>query len=103
MLRNVIAVALGAQLICGCAHSTGTGLKPTETGDVIGTATMLSDRKIVMTLSSVDCEGAVVHMEDTTAPGDPGYADLVAHLGGVSPGQTKPVHAWPAEPCEKTP
>ena len=34
-------------------------------------------------------------------PGDPDYQQILAHLGGLKPGETKPVRPWPDNPPEK--
>jgi hypothetical protein len=52
----------------------------------IGTATMLADKTIVISNP---------HGISRTASSDPGYAALLAHLGGLKPGEEKNAPAWP--------
>lgn len=54
----------------------------------IGTATMLADKTIVISNP---------HSVSRTPPSDPGYAALLAHLGGLTPGEEKNAPAWPDE------
>jgi hypothetical protein len=49
---------------------------------------MLADRTIVISNP---------HNVNRTSPSDPGYAALLAHLGGLKPGEEKNAPAWPDE------
>jgi hypothetical protein len=51
----------------------------------IGTALMSADGTITLTLSSPGQQGAVAYR-----PGDPQYARILSHIGGLQPGQKKP-------------
>jgi hypothetical protein len=77
------------------------GLMPTGNGDIIGTARMDADRTITLDLRSVQCNGSEAMGRVTYTPGDPNYVSVLAHIGGMKPGETKPVHAWPSEPCAR--
>ena len=62
----------------------------------IGTATMEADGTLVLWLRAES--GAIVgHGTMTVRPGDPHYEDYKRHIGGIAPGETKPVPAWPDE------
>jgi hypothetical protein len=52
----------------------------------IGTATMLADGTIVISNP---------HSVSRTSPVDPKYAAVLAHLGGLKPGEEKNAPAWP--------
>jgi hypothetical protein len=70
---------------------------PPETpknAESIGTAHMLPDRTIVLDLVGRD-HGIVGYGELRYRPGDPHYADVLEHLHGLTPGEFKPVPAWP--------
>lgn len=49
---------------------------------------MLADKTIVISNP---------HSVSRTPPSDPGYAALLAHLGGLKPGEEKNAPAWPDE------
>ena len=71
----------------------------TKTGDIIGIATMLPNRAIEMQLRSVQCDGTIAESVTTVRPEDRDYSDIVAHIGGLSPSEKKPIPAWPTEAC----
>jgi hypothetical protein len=75
------------------------GLTPTRNGDIIGSARMTADRIILLDLRSVQCNGSEAMGQVTYKPSDPSYASVLAHIGGLKPGETKPVPAWPTEEC----
>ena len=62
--------------------------------DNIGTATMEPDGTITLFLRADDGAGTVGHATFAYAPGNIGYDDLLAHLGGLAPGESKPVPPW---------
>lgn len=92
-LRRCGAVAL-ALLAAGCVHSP-----PAEPAS-IGTATMAPDRSFTLDIASKECNGMIAHGHFVYAPGDPHYAEVIGHIGGLEPGQSKPVPPWPAPPCK---
>jgi ABC-type glycerol-3-phosphate transport system substrate-binding protein len=56
----------------------------------IGMAVMSADGTITLTLHSPDgAEGAVAYKKN-----DPQYARILSHLGGIRPGEHKPVPAF---------
>ena len=61
--------------------------------DSIGTAEMANDGTITLHLRSLwpdpIAEGELVY-----APDDPQYEDIKQHLGGIAPGDVKPVKPW---------
>ena len=63
---------------------------PCEAVDSVGTATMSADGTITLRVHALwpqpFAETKLVY-----APGDPHYGDIKRHLGGLSPGQSKPV------------
>ncbi len=57
---------------------------------IIGTAVMSPDGTITLNLHSPDgAEGLLVYKK-----GDPQYARIYSHLGGIRPGEHKPVPAF---------
>ncbi len=62
----------------------------------IGNATMESDGTLVLWLRAES--GAIVgHGTLRVSPGDPQYEEYKRHIGGIAPGETKPVPRWPDE------
>ena len=64
----------------------------------IGQATMLEDRTIVLLLRAEDpATGTLGDARFEYPPTHPDYDGLLAHLGGIEPGQDKPVPLWPSD------
>ena len=59
----------------------------------IGTATMRQDRTIVLDLIARG-PGMLGDARLTYSPSDPDYEDILRHLGGLRPGEVKPVQPW---------
>ena len=56
----------------------------------IGTAVMSADGTITLTLRSPDgAEGVLAYKKN-----DPQYARILSHIGGIKPGEHKPVPAF---------
>ena len=66
---------------------------PCEAIDSVGTAKMAADGTITLQLRSLwpdpIAEGQLVY-----APDDPQYGEIKRHLGGIAPGESKPVPPW---------
>lgn len=60
----------------------------------IGIATMLPDGTIVLDLRAEASGGTVGRGRVTYPPGDPEYAAVLRHLGGLRPGEVKSVPPW---------
>ncbi|MFN7131502.1 MAG: hypothetical protein ACK4N5_05425 [Myxococcales bacterium] len=60
----------------------------------IGVARMLEDGTLVLDLRAEDGAGAVGISQLRYSREHPEYAQILAHLGGLSPGQSKPVPPW---------
>src|SRR5438552_848768 len=63
----------------------------------IGNATMLADGTIVMELRTSDDTGGSGHMTQKIKPGDMQYAQVLKQLGGLKPGQSKPINDYPVQ------
>jgi hypothetical protein len=63
----------------------------------IGTATMLSDRTIVLDLIARGPD-LVGDVRLTYSPGDPNYGAILRHLGALRPGEVKEVQPWNDQP-----
>jgi len=66
-----------------------------EEGESIGVATMGPDGTIMLRLRATGPGGMVGEGLLTYPPGDPKYAEILRHLGGMRPGETKSVRPWP--------
>jgi hypothetical protein len=58
----------------------------------IGTALMGADGTITLNIRSAP--GAPLDGVAAFKPGDPNYARVLSHVGGLTPGQKKPVPPW---------
>jgi hypothetical protein len=64
-----------------------------ETIASIGVARMSEDGVITLRIRSLP-PGPVAEGEFRYSPGDPRYEEIKKHLGGIAPGETKPVPPW---------
>ncbi len=64
----------------------------------IGVATMLPDGTIHMRLRAPLPGGGAGEGEFDYKPDSPDYRQILEHLGGLQPGETKPVKPWPDAP-----
>ena len=55
---------------------------------------MEADGTLVLTLRAQAQGGMVGHGTLVYRVGDPPYAEVLAHVGEISPGETKPVKPW---------
>jgi hypothetical protein len=90
-----LAVALFAGSLAGgaVAQDTNNPTIPCSAIDSIGTAEMSNDGTITLHLRSL-WPDPIAEGELTYAPDDPQYEDIKQHLGGITPGQPKPVKPW---------
>lgn len=70
---------------------------PMDPRGSIGAATMAADGTIVLQLRAVGTGPHPIIGDGriTYAPADPQYQAVLRHLGGLRPGETKPVPPWP--------
>ena len=61
----------------------------------IGTARGLPDGSVELTLRAVSGPGAVGDGRFVVKPADAAYAAILKHLGGLAPGEVKPVLPFP--------
>ena len=55
----------------------------------IGTAVMSADGTVTLTFNGPIMKGVLAYRR-----GDPRYARILSHIGGIQPGQKKPVPPW---------
>lgn len=112
MKTSLGAVVVSACLLAPCA-SAAAGNEPEKKGEKakapgkapakqeqapgsVGSATMKDDGTIVMLLRATG-GGAVGDARLTYPKTHPEYARILEHLGGLKPGETKPVPPFPDE------
>lgn len=61
--------------------------------EYIGDATMTEDGTIILNLRA-EGDGIVGHGQFTYTPDQPEYKDVLDHIGGIKPGERKPVRPW---------
>jgi hypothetical protein len=61
----------------------------------IGSATMSADRTITLRLRAEDGRGSIGDGTLVYKPGSRDYEEVLGHVGGLKPGETKPVPPWP--------
>ena len=84
---------------------TGAAAAPAEAGATpapsagasIGSATMQADGTIVMMLRAEGPGPMIGDAQFVYPPNHPEYGSILEHLGGLNPGETKPVPPWPDE------
>jgi hypothetical protein len=89
--RLAAAVLIGGCFAAPCRAQSNTGLPiPCEAVDEVGYARMSADGAITLHLRALRTD-SVAAAELNVAPGDPHYDALKRHLGGIAPGEVKPV------------
>jgi hypothetical protein len=62
--------------------------------EFIGTASMSDDGTVTLHLTRSG-DGQYANSELRYTTDDPKYGDVLKHIGGLKPGETKPVRPWP--------
>jgi hypothetical protein len=76
--------------LAGAAADGNSPPIPCEAIDSVGTAKMSADGTITLRVHALWPQ-PFAETELVYAPGNPQYGDIKRHLGGLSPGQSKPV------------
>jgi hypothetical protein len=63
----------------------------------IGQASMAQDGTVTLDLLALSDECAVGHGILIYPPDHPQYREILEHVGGLSPGEIKPVRPWPQQ------
>ena len=96
MLRLALAAVIALLALSGAAWAAE---KPGASSSV-GVATMLQNGTILVGVRGPDPDSAlqgVLKIE----PGDSPYQQIIEHVGGLKPGETKPIPPWPDPPLKK--
>jgi len=91
-----------AFIVLAAAGATAAAARA-EDPPYIGVATMQPDGRIEMRLRAIPPGGGSAEGFITYKPGDPDYAEMLVHLGGLKPGETKLVPRWPDPPSRNSP
>lgn len=86
-----LAVAVLVAMAAGPASAQTT--PPCEQAASIGVAIMTADGVITLRLRSLP-PGPIAEATMRYTPGDPKYEEVMTHLGGIAPGETKAVRPW---------
>jgi hypothetical protein len=93
MLRTLACtIALLAMATAAAAQGPEQQL-PCEQVASIGVATMTADGTITMRVRSLP-PGPIGEATLEYPPSNPRYQDILKHLGGLAPGESKPVPPW---------
>ncbi len=91
----VTGVTLLALAACGPrTANTKPRRDSDDTKRSIGTATMTEDGTIIMDLRAEGPDGALGDARFVYHRGDKDYDKILKHIGGLVPGQSKPVPPW---------
>lgn len=89
---SAVVSAVGTSLTAACRRHDE---KKSPVGGSIGVATMTDNGCIVLRLRVEGRGGIRGDAVLEYAPSDPDYQNIVRHLGGLRPGETKSVPPWP--------
>jgi hypothetical protein len=105
-IRNIAALAFTALALAACTHKEAAAppvapvavipLVPKPVDRTIGTATMLADGTIVMNLRT-SMDTGTGRLTQKLKPTDVQYAVVLKQLGGLRPGQSKPMTQYPGQ------
>jgi len=90
MLFAVLACSLGTPFAGGALAADNSQPIPCEDIDSIGRAKMSADGTITLQLRSL-WPDPVAESQLVYPPDDPQYEEIKHHLGGLKPGESKPV------------
>jgi hypothetical protein len=91
--RCLTAAFAAAAVVIAALPASAQTTPPCEQAASIGVATMTADGVITLRLRSLP-PGPIAEATMRYAPGDPKYADVVTHFGGLAPGETEPLRPW---------
>lgn len=94
ILLLAAAVAVGLAPAAGAQGSRGTGPAQRQEPRSIGVASMLPDGTILLELRAEGAGGLRGEGRFRYPPGHPRYQAVLRHLGGLRPGEAKPVPPW---------
>ena len=66
-----------------------------EDAECIGMASMDVDRNVILELRATDGQGSIGMGRLVYTPDHEQYKSVITHLGGLNPGESKPVRPFP--------
>ena len=90
---KAVTLALGLLLFIVAGPASAQLDPPCEKAEDIGVASMTADGVITLRLRSLP-PGPIAEATMRYTPGDPKYEEVMTHLGGIAPGETKAVRPW---------
>ena len=72
---------------------------PEPLPEYIGMAQMAADGTLTLDLEARGCNGEIGHARLVYPVTDPRYRDILAHVGDIRPGESRPVRPWPDQGC----
>lgn len=91
-IARVISLTAAATVACATFSSCAAD-GVTQSIPSIGAATMLADGTINLQLRA-EIDSAVGDTMIQIKPSEPRYQDIITHVGGLKPGEEKPVPPW---------
>ncbi len=82
-------------LVLLLAAATGCLRRTPPAPSSIGMATMTADSTVILDLRAEGSGGVVGHGRFVYPPDHPRYQEVLDHLGGLRPGESKFVPPWP--------
>jgi hypothetical protein len=91
----VVVLALFATNLAGTAGAADRSSQPIPCEDIdsVGRAQMSADGTITVQLRSL-WPDPIAESQLVFPPDDPQYDEIKHHIGGISPGESKPVPPW---------
>jgi uncharacterized OB-fold protein len=94
--RGEAADASGSARVASASASAGQTSAPAPASSTIGMARMTSDHTLLLDLSTHDDRvGGRVDAQFIYKKDHPKYPEILAHVGPMKPGESKPVKPWP--------
>ena len=90
-MRRMAASLTALALVILSANTPANAHNPC----IAGTATLRDDKTLVLQLRAETPEGGSGDAIVLYPPEHPDYGEMLAHVGGLLPGQSKPFPCWP--------
>jgi len=97
LIAMIVAVAIGfgcVGVLCSVSEALAQPVVAPEAAS-IGMATMAGDGTIIVDIRAESSQGDIGDVRIVYPPTHPRYQNVLRHLGGLLPGEKKPVPPWP--------
>ena len=85
--RKIAVISIAMSALTGCDQRSAPAS--------IGSATMSADHTVILRLRAEERGGILGEGVLVYSPGSRYYKEVLRHIGGLEPGETKPVPPWP--------